>query len=188
MIRLLKYPTCILFFLLLLGHPKLLAQDPGQGFYRDFKRTEGVINLKLPGWLVWLGGGLAYHSVKDPETRAVLQLAQKVRGIRFLYSETAAGIAPEALSGLHHQLERGGYEPLIQIRDEDTQISISGKIKGPTFDRLVVLIRDGEEFVFLQAKSRLKAKHIAQLIRKLRKLDVQVEQKKGRPSPKIPQA
>jgi len=183
-----KFTAVFLFAFLFLSSQQMTAQDPGRNFYRDFKRTEGVMNLSLPGWLVWVGGGLAYNSVNDPEAKAILKLAKKLKGVRFMHSEDGSAIPEAALVGFNHQLDQSGYDQLIQVREGDTRVTLSGKIKGETFRRLVVLIKDGDEFVFLQAKSRIKIKHITRLIQELRRLDQLEKQKKKTETKKIPQA
>jgi hypothetical protein len=183
-----KFTVLFLLTFLFISSQSGLAQDPGRHFYQDFKRTKGVMNLSLPGWLVWVGGGLAYNSVNDPEAKAILKLAKKLKRVRFLYSEEATHIPQAAWAGLNYQLDQSGYDPLLEIREGDTRVTVTGKTKGETFRRLIVLVRDGDEMVFLQAKSNIKIQHITRLIQELRALDKKEESDQKKKIKKIPQA
>lgn len=183
-----KFTVLLLLSFLLLSSQSGIAQDPGRHFYQDFKRTKGVMNLSLPGWLVWVGGGMAYNSVNDPEAKAILKLAKKIKRVRILHSEDADRIPSAAFAGLNHHLDQVGYESLMEVREGDTRVTLSGKIQGDKFRKLIVLVKDGDEMIFLQAKSHIKIKHITRLIQELRALDKKEESEKKEETKKIPQA
>lgn len=183
-----KFTVLLLLSFLFFGNQAGLTQDPGRHFYQDFKRTKGVMNLSVPGWLVWVGGGLAYNSVNDPEAKAILKLAKKLKRVRFLHSEDADRIPAAAFTGLNYQLDQSGYESLVEVREGDTRVTLSGKIQGDKFRKLIVLVKDGDEMVFLQAKSNIKIQHITRLIQELRALDKKEESDQKKKIKKIPQA
>lgn len=166
---------------------QLSAQDPGRSFYKEYKRTEGVVNLSLPGWLVWLGGGMAYNSVNDPEVKAMLKLGKKVKRLRLLHVEDGISIPQASIRGFDHQLVKSGYEELITVKADDVNVRIAGKIKGEKFRKLIVFVAEEDSLTLIQMKSNIKIKHIARLIKQLRKIEDQAE-KKAEKKEKIPQA
>lgn len=168
----------------------LSAQDPGRSFYKEYKRAEDVFNLSLPGWLVWVGGGLAYNSVNDPEAKAILKLAKKVKRFRLLHAEDISAIPEASIRGFDYQLAQSGYDELITVKDEDVQVRVAGRIKGEKFRKLILFVKEDDSLTLIQAKSNIKIKHVARLINDLRHLEDKPEKEKRgkRKKEKIPQA
>lgn len=151
--------------LALLGS-KLDAQSSVAEFYQKFKKQENVTNFKLPGWLVWIGTGLVYNSIRDEETRTWLRLSRKMGKIRLLQSENSNSITKEDLSGFVGNLKsKSGYDDLVYVRDEDSDLNVmiregaNGRLK----ELLIVGSDDGETLLF-SAKTRLRMKDINEVL------------------------
>jgi hypothetical protein len=139
--------------------PKTTAQ-----FYHTHKVKEGVKNFKIPGWLMWLGGGIAKASVKDPDAKVALKLAKKVGKMRILVSEDANVIDNREIMSFIGHAEKRGYEPLIQVRDGETLVNIMARDKKDKLKNLLIMVSEEDSFVFLDMKSRIKYEEISDLI------------------------
>lgn len=154
----------ILTLALLVG--KLEAQSSVAEFYHKFKKQENVTNFKLPGWLVWIGTGLVYNSIRDEETRTWLRLSRKMGKIRLLQCENSNSITQEDVSSLVNNLKSSsGYDDLVYVRDEDSNFNVMIRegAKGRLKELLVVGSDDGETVLF-SAKTRLRMKDINEVL------------------------
>lgn len=141
------------------GSPKTARQ-----FYNKHKRKEGVTNASIPGWLVWLGTGLAYHSVDNDEAKMGLKLAKKVKRLRFMKAEDRDVISKEEVNTFLTNLRSNKYEDLIMIRDHDQTVSVMIRDTETKIKNIMILVDQEDEFVFLSMKSRIKYKDLSDLI------------------------
>lgn len=152
--------------LALLGN-NLVAQSSVAEFYQKFKKQEHVVNFKLPGWVVWIGTGLVYNSIRNEETRTWLRLSRKMGKIRLLQCENSNSITQADVSGLVSNLKSGsnGYDDLVYVRDEDSNFNVMIRegSKGRLKELLVVGSDDGETILF-SAKTRLRMKDINEVL------------------------
>lgn len=141
------------------------AQEPAADFYRQNKRLEGVRNVKIPGWLVWFGSGIAYDMVKDEDAKVAMKLARKVGKMRFMIAEDENPIPTASVNNFVSESRRSGYADLIYIRDGETTVNIMGKIKkNDKFRDLVIMVREEDEFVFFHMKSNIRMKDLSDVI------------------------
>jgi hypothetical protein len=156
------------FFILMLGllSTSSPAQESVADFYRKFKKQEDVTNLKLPGWLVWVGTGLVYNSIRDEETRIWLHLARKMGRFRLLQSEHPQNMTDADLTGFVTGLKtHSGYDDIIYVRNEDSNLNVmirEGQ-KGRLKELLIVGSNDGETLL-LSMKTRLRMKDISEVL------------------------
>lgn len=145
----------------------LSAQNSVGDFYQKFKKQENVTNFKLPGWLVWIGTGLVYNSIRNEETRTWLRLSRKMGKIRLLQCENSNSITQEDVSALVSSLKSGnaGYDDLVYVRNEDSNFNVMIRegAKGRLKELLLVGSDDGETVLF-SAKTRLKMKDINEVL------------------------
>ncbi len=189
-----------LFLLLLLVSVSALssaAQDPAADFYRSHKRTEGVRNFKIPGWLVWLGTGVVHDIVKSEDARVALKVARKVRKMRFLIAEEQNNIPVANVSSFVSESRRNGYADLIYVRSEDTTVNIMGQIKkNDKFKNLIIMVEEEDTFLFFHMKSNIRMKDLSEMInhymnelpinKKSRKAEKEEAQKqKNRKAPRV---
>lgn len=147
------------------GSPKTSTQ-----FYKAHKKGEGVTNFRLPGWVVWLGAGLAYNSVRDEDAKAALRLARKVGRLQLLAADEAGAIPAEAVNDFLRNSKVQGYEELLSVKSGKTVVNISARGRRDRIRNLLLLVNDEDGFVFLHLKSRVRTKDINQLIEQLMQL------------------
>ena len=58
---------------------------------------------------------------------------------------------PEWTPAIH----RNDYEPLVEVRDKKDQVYIYMKPEGEIIENIIILVREPEEFVFLDLKTRM---------------------------------
>lgn len=165
-IMLLRY--CILLFLtlgLFIGQANsLAAQTPTKVFYKAHKKKPGVFNIKIPTWLIWFGGGIAYNSVKEPEAKAALRMAKKVKGLRIMTVESNNVIAKADINSFLSDMRNSSFEDLIFVKEEDTRVQILGRASSKKLKELTILVEESDSFTFVTARTNLKSKDISRLI------------------------
>ena len=155
-----------LFSLFSCSSPKTTAQ-----FYHTHKHKEGVSNFKMPGWLVWIGGGIAQGLVQDPEARAGLRLARKVKKLRFMATEDYNPITTAEVSDFVNNIRSAGYEDLLVVKEGSSTVHILSREKKEKLKNLVILVNDEEEFVYMDMKSRLKYEDLSELVNTILKAE-----------------
>ena len=155
-----------LFALSSCNSPKTTAQ-----FYHAHKHKEGVTNFKVPGWLVWMGGGIAQGFVQDPDTKAALRLARKVKKLRFMATEDYNPITTAEVNEFVNHIRGNGFEDLIMVREGSSTVHILSREKKEKLRNLVILVNDEEEFVFMDMKSRLKYEDLSELVNTILKAE-----------------
>lgn len=139
--------------------PKTTAQ-----FYQTHKKQPGVVNFKLPGWVMWLGGGIVYNSVKDEDTKVALRYARKIGKFRMLASEKGASLPESELNAFVNHIKDNGYEDLLQLDSPEASVHIMARDRKNKIKNLLLVVRDEDGFVFMDMKSRIKYAEISDLI------------------------
>ena len=139
--------------------PKTTAQ-----FYHTHKYKEGVTHFKMPGWLVWMGGGIPQGFVQDPEAKAGLRLARKVKKLRFLATEDYNPITAAEVNDFVGNIRSNGFEDLLMVKEGSSTVHILSREKKEKLRNLVILVNDEEEFVFMDMKSRIKYEDLSELV------------------------
>jgi len=139
--------------------PKTTAQ-----FYHTHKVKEGVTNVKIPGWLMWLGGSIAKGAVKDSDAKAALKLAKKTGKMRLLVSEEPGTISNEEVLNFLGHAKKRGYQDLIQVRTGETLVNILARDKKEKLKNLMIMVNEEDTFVFLDLKTRIKYDDLSELI------------------------
>ena len=125
----------------------------------------------MPGWLVWVGGGIAQGLVQDPEAKAGLRLARKVKKLRFMATEDYNPITTAEVSDFVNNIRSAGYEDLLQVKEGGSTVHILSREKKEKLKNLVILVNDEEEFVFMDMKSRLKYEDLSELVNTILKAE-----------------
>jgi len=159
--RILPLSFCLLF----LGGPLLSAQTPALNqFYRQYKRGKEVKNFRVPGWVVKLGSKIALRHSKDPNAKPALSLAKKFGKMKIMISEGGRSIPPQAVERLTAQLRRQKFDDWIYVREEGTTVNIMARESKGRLRNLLILVNEGDEFVFLSVKTKLKARDIGKVV------------------------
>lgn len=156
-------------YLIILLLPLLLASC-GTGnnvvkrFYAQNKHKEGVQNFSVPGWLIWLGSGIAISAVDDEDAKPALRLAKKVKRLRIMVAENSDPVSQSEINQFVKDMRLSEYSDLIQIRDEKTNVNIFAKEKEDVLKELVILVKDEKEFVFLGMKTSISIDDLSKVI------------------------
>ena len=172
-------------FLLLLSFliaaATLPAQNPVKHFYQDHKRLEGVKNYQVPGWLIWLGTGIARPFVNEPDARAALKLAKRVKKLRLLIAEDENPLPAGAVEDFVATSRQQQFEDLIYVRDGDTHVNILVRDKKEKIREMIILIDEPGSLVFLGLKTKIRYQDISRLIE-----DILWTEEKKPDTPEIP--
>lgn len=147
------------------------AQKPTTLFYHTHKHKEGVTNFKMPGWLIWLGGGIAQGFAREPEAKAGLKLARKVKKLRLLATEDGSPITSAEVNEFITDIHSSGFEDLLVVKEGSSTVHILSREKKEKLKNLVILVNDEEEFVYMDMKSRLKYEDLSELVNTILKAE-----------------
>lgn len=159
------------FYLLLVG--VLLLTSCGNShinsFYHKHRWKKGVINFNVPGWLIYLGTGVVYEGAKDAETKMLMKLGKKVKGIRVMVTEDRSKISQKSVDKLIRKLRGDNFDDLIYIKDGTSKISIMGQERKLKIRNLFIMVEEEEELVMLNLRTKLKLSEVAKLIKEYQK-------------------
>jgi hypothetical protein len=147
------------FFLSSCGSPA-----PVSSFYQEHKGKEGVRNMTIPGWLLYIGTGLAYNMVHEEEARMALRFGKKVKRLQFMIAEDHNPISSADIDAFIHRIRQDDFEDLIYVRDEHTRVNVFVREKNAKLKHLIFLINDQSDFVFLNIRSNIKIQDIVDLV------------------------
>lgn len=133
-------------------------------FYSKYKHTEGIQNIKVPGWLIWMGGGVARPFVKDKEVKAGLKLARRVKKLRLLMAEDYNPIPFATVQEFVGNLRDNAYDDLIYVKEPGMTVTIMAKDKRERIKDLMILVHEEDEFVFFSAKTNIKHNELSEII------------------------
>ncbi len=140
--------------------PKTTAQ-----FYHAHKHKEGVTNFKVPGWLMWMGGGIARGFVHDEQARAGLKMAKKIKKIRLMVAEGYNPIAAGEINTFVNHIRANGYNDLLFVRSDDgTAVHLLAREKKDKLNNLVLMVSEEDEFVYFDIKTRITYDGLNELI------------------------
>lgn len=169
----------ILLLLLFLFPVLAEAQSPSiNKFYREHKRDKGTINANLPAWLVKLGTGIASPFINDEEARIAFRLAKKVGKTKFLVAEEESRISQGQYMKLIRGVKKEGYEELITVRDDGENVTILTRMNKDKIRGLLIVVREEDSFVMLSMKTKIKPKHISNMINDFMALEKEKKKKK----------
>lgn len=132
-------------------------------FYREHKHKEGVRNFTIPGWLIWLGTGLANSVIDDEEAKVALGLAKKVTRLQLMFTEDENPISPTDVRSFVSSIHDNGYEDLVYVRDQETSVNIILKERKDKLRHLVILVNDDEDFFFINMRTNIRVSDIAKV-------------------------
>ncbi len=163
-------------FCTLLSLPAIAQEDELKDLagYVDFGDLsaaygEPKITINLGGTMLNFVGMMS--SAESPETS---ELISKLKGIRVqMYAiDENADAAKTQFSKVKGNLKSSGWEPIVQINEEDEQVLIYMKMAGGNIEGLTVMVVDEEEAVFVNIIGQLNP---AELGKVMKSLDVDVD-------------
>jgi hypothetical protein len=164
------------FFCSLLALPAIAQEDelkdlPGYVDFGDLSATYGE-----PKIIINLGGTMLnfvsmMSSEESPETS---EMISKLKGIRVqIYTlDEDIGAAKDQFSQTKGDLKSSGWEPIVQINEEDEQVLVYMKTVKGNMEGMTVMVVDEEEAVFVNVIGQLNP---AELGRVMDTFDVDVD-------------
>jgi hypothetical protein len=163
-------------FCSLLALPAMAQEDElkdlaGYVDFGDLSVTYGEpkITINLGGTMLNFVGMMS--SAESPETS---ELISKLKGIRVqVYSmDENADAAKDQFGKTKSTLKSSGWEPIVQINEDDEQVLVYMKTSGDNMEGMTVMVVDEEEAVFVNIIGQLNP---AELGRVMEKFDVGVD-------------
>ena len=128
----------------------LFAQPAGfDRLYYNYKGEEGVVALRIPGFLMKLAGSIADL---DREEK---QLLRSLRSVTVLTIEDT-DLYPDVNFTEEVDLSRmkGGYQLLLEVHDGDEDVVIAAREKNGKITDLIVVV-GGDENVLVHVRGRM---------------------------------
>ena len=130
----------------------LFAQSAGvDRLYYNYKGEEGVVALRIPGFLLKLAGSIADL---DREEK---QLLRSLRSVTVLTIEET-DLYPDVNFTEEVDLSRmkGGYQMLLEVHDGDEDVVIAAREKKGKITDLIVVV-GGDENVLVHVRGRMQS-------------------------------
>ena len=128
----------------------LFAQPAGvDRLYYNYKGEEGVVAIRIPGFLMKLAGSIADL---DREEK---QLLRSLRSVTVLTIEES-DLYPDVNFTEEVDLSRmkGGYQMLLEVHDGDEDVVIAAREKKGKITDLIVVV-GGDENVLVHVRGRM---------------------------------
>ncbi|MGB5487428.1 MAG: DUF4252 domain-containing protein [Lysobacterales bacterium] len=174
--RLLMNKFVIGLFCTLLALPALAQEDElknlaGYVDFGDLSATYGEpkITINLGGTMLNFVGMMS--SSESPETS---EMISKLKGIRVqIFSiEENTDAARDQFSETKSHLKSSGWEPIVQVNEDDEQVLVYMKAIDGNMEGMTVMVVDEEEAVFVNVIGQLNPAELAQV---MDKFDVNVD-------------
>jgi len=142
-----------------------------KNFYHKYKKEEGTRNFVLPGFLIWLGTGIANEITNNEEAKIFLKFAKRFKTMRLLVQEDDNTISREDYNQLVAGAKKSNYEELISVKEKGKTFHIMGRGKKDKLKNLLILVSADDTFVMMSMKTKIKTKDLNRLINDLMELE-----------------
>ena len=130
----------------------LFAQPSGfNKLYYDYKGEEGVVALKIPGFVMKIAGSIA--DLDGPE-RDLLRSLRSVTVLTIDESDLYPGVNFTEEVNLSNM--RGGYQLLLEVHDGDEDVVIAAREKNGKIRDLIVIV-GGSDNVLVHVRGRMES-------------------------------
>jgi len=162
---------CTLFTLPVLAQEDELKDLAGYVDFGDLSATYGEpkITINLGGTMLNFVGMMS--SSESPETS---EMISKLKGIRVqIFSiEENTDAARDQFSETKSNLRSSGWEPIVQVNEDDEQVLVYMKTTDGNMEGMTVMVVDDEEAVFVNVIGQLNP---AELAKVMDKFDVDID-------------
>ena len=162
---------CMLLTLPVIAQEDELKDLPGYVDFGDLSATYGEpkVTINLGGTMLNFVGMMS--SGESPETS---ELISKLKGIRVqIYSmDENSDAAKSQFSETKGNLKSSGWEPIVQVNDDDEQVLVYMKAVKGNMEGMTVMVVDEEEAVFVNIIGQLNP---AELGKVMEQFDVNVD-------------
>jgi len=142
-----------------------------KNFYHKYKKEEGTRNFVLPGFMIWLGTGIANEITNNEEAKIFLKFAKRFKTMRLLVQEDDNTISREDYNQLVAGAKKSNYEELISVKEKGKTFHIMGRGKKDKLKNLLILVSADDTFVMMSMKTKIKTKDLNRLINDLMELE-----------------
>lgn len=144
-----------------------------EGFidFGDLSATYGEpkISINIGGMLLQFVGMMSEEG--NPETSEIMSQLKGVRVFGYPIAEDP-GVAREKFSEVKNTLKSKGWEPVVQVNEEDEQVLIYMKMNGASMEGMTVMTVDEEEVMFINIIGKLDPKQLGKV---MQGLDVDID-------------
>lgn len=162
---------CTLFALPVLAQEDELKDLPGFVDFGDLSATYGEpkITINLGGTMLNFVGMMS-----SSESQETSDLISKLKGIRVqIYAMAENSDAAKSQFGkTKSHLKTSGWEPIVQINEDDEQVLVYMKSVNGNMEGMTVMVVDDEEAVFVNVIGQLNP---AELAKVMDRFDVDVD-------------
>jgi len=162
---------CTLFTLPVLAQEDELKDLPGFVDFGDLSATYGEpkITINLGGTMLNFVGMMS-----SSDSQETSDLISKLKGIRVqIYSMAENSDAAKSQFGkTKSHLKTSGWEPIVQINEDDEQVLVYMKSVNGNMEGMTVMVVDDEEAVFVNVIGQLNP---AELAKVMDRFDVDVD-------------
>lgn len=158
--------TILIFLAILFGFQSLaIAQSISPDKMISYMRDKGDgLAFTVPGWLVKMAGKIADNNLDEKEQRMIKELTSHIKKIRFVTSENLPNGFKEKFGHMKNYLSKKKYEPLVEARDNGTDIQIWGKFDGDIIKNLIIAaINTEDESTLFNIKSSIDMNRLQQM-------------------------
>lgn len=128
----------------------LFAQPAGfDRLYYEYKGEEGVVALKIPGFVMKLAGSMADL---DREEKALLKSLRSVTVLTIEEDHLYPGVNFTEEINLSNM--RGGYKLLMEVHEGDEDVIIAAREKNGKLRDLIVIV-GGDDNVLVHVRGRM---------------------------------
>ena len=152
----------------LVSMPALAQEDELKdlaGFidFGDLSATYGEpkISINIGGTLLQFVGMMTEEG--NPETSGIMSQLKGVRVFGYPIADDPA-VAREKFGEVKSTLKSKGWEPVVQINEDDEQVLIYMKMNGSSMERMMVMTVDEEEVMFINIIGKLDPRQLGKVM------------------------
>jgi len=136
-----------------------------EGFidFGDLSATYGEpkISINIGGSLLQFVGMMSEEG--NPETSEIMSQLKGVRVFGYPIVDDP-GVAREKFVEVKNTLKSKGWEPVVQVNEEDEQVLIYMKMNGASMEGMTVMTVDEEEVMFINIIGKLDPKQLGKVM------------------------
>ena len=131
--------------------------------FGDLSATYGEpkISINIGGTLLQFVSMMSEDS--DSETSGILSQLKGVRVFGYPIVDDAS-VAKQKFGEVKSTLKSKGWEPVVQVNEEDEQVLIYMKMNGTTMEGMTVMTVDDEEVMFINIIGKLDPKQLGKVM------------------------
>jgi hypothetical protein len=131
--------------------------------FGDLSATYGEpkISINIGGTLLQFVGLMSEEG--NPETSEMMSQLKGVRVFGYPIAEDPS-VAKEKFDEVKSTLKSKGWEPVVQVNEEDEQVLIYMKMNGSTMEGMTVMTVDNEEVMFINIIGKLDPKQLGKVM------------------------